>query len=37
MIWLFVLLLMSAIEAPGWLYFPWVIIVCIKILGALAK
>jgi len=37
MIWIFVLLLMLAIEAPSWLFFPWVIIVGIKILKALVR
>ena len=37
MIWFFVLLLMVAIEAPGWLFLPWAIIVCIKIFCALVR
>ena len=32
MIWLFVLLLMLAIEAPGWLFFAWLVSVFIKLL-----
>lgn len=30
MIWLFVLVLMFAIEAPGWLWFLWLACVAIK-------
>ena len=32
MIWIFVLLLMVSIEAPGWLYWAWLILVGFKIL-----
>ena len=32
MIWIFVFLLMVSIEAPGWLYWAWLIPVGIKIL-----
>lgn len=37
MIWIFVLLLMIAIEAPSWLFFPWAIIVVIKLLVTLGR
>lgn len=37
MIWIFVLLLMIAIEAPTWLFFPWAIIVGIKLFVALGR
>lgn len=37
MIWFFVLILMLAIEAPGWLFLPWAIGFAIDLLVAACR
>lgn len=37
MIWIFVFLMMIAMEAPGWLLFAWLLMVAIKVTVAILE